>query len=91
MVSRSFTEAEYKSLALAAAELCWFKSLFHELRLHQSVPILCCDNLSTITLARNLVLHARTKHVEIDLHFVRDMVQAGQLCLQQVPSVDQMC
>lgn len=91
VVSRSSTEAEYRSLATASAELCWFRSLFSELRLPQlHAPILCCDNLSTIALAKNPVLHARTKHVEIDLYFVHDMVQEGYLHLQHVPSQDQI-
>lgn len=91
VVSRSSTEAEYRSLTSATAKICWFRSLFCELRLPQSLsPILCRDNLSIIALARNFVLHAQTKHVEIDLYFFRDMVEAGSLVLQHVPSIDQI-
>lgn len=53
-------------------------------------PIFCCDNLSTIALTRNSILHAHTKHVKLDLYFVHDMVQAGDLQLQHVPSIDQV-
>lgn len=48
------------------------------------------DNISTISLASNPVLHARTKHIELDIHFVRDKVQAKLIELRHVPSVDQI-
>lgn len=48
-----------------------------------------CDNLSAIALAKNPILLARTKHVEIELYLVRDKVLDGSLVLQRVPSLDQ--
>lgn len=74
MVFRSSTKAEYESLATAVAKLSWYK--------------LCCDNLNSFALARNSILHAHTKHVQIDLHFERDQVQARLLKLVHVPSQD---
>lgn len=75
VVARSSTEAEYRSLAHAAAEVSWIQSLLKEINmLTNSPPVLWCDNTSTLSLAANPVLHARSKHVEIDLHFVRDKV-----------------
>ena len=71
MVSRSSTESEYIGLANATAELCWIESILHKLHVPVSrPPFLYCDNLSAPYLAANLVLRARTKHVEIDYHFV---------------------
>ena len=74
-ISRSSTEAEYRSLAIIVGELTWLTSLLEELRVATTkIPIIRCDNLSTVQLAANPVLHARTKHVELDLYFVREKV-----------------
>ncbi|XP_019442253.1 PREDICTED: uncharacterized protein LOC109346968 [Lupinus angustifolius] len=70
-VSRSSTETEYKSLALAAQEIIWVESLFSELNIPHQVPLILCDNLNTVSMSHNPVLHNRTKHIELDLFFVR--------------------
>ena len=49
-----------------------------------------CDNISAAPLAANSVFHARSKHIEIDLHFVRDKVIRKELLIQYVPSTDQL-
>ena len=91
VVSRSSTESEYRALADAAADLTWFKHLFSELHLPVSAtPVLWCDNLSATHLASNPIFHARTKHIEIDFHFLRDMVQRKQLIIRHVASSDQI-
>ncbi|KAM1157994.1 hypothetical protein ACFX1X_028850 [Malus domestica] len=77
-VARSSTEAEYRSLALTAAELTWICKIFKDITFPLShTPTLWCDNVSAISLASNLVFHARTKHVEIDYHYIRELVLAG--------------
>ncbi|KAJ4755031.1 hypothetical protein LUZ62_089436 [Rhynchospora pubera] len=90
-VSKSSTEAEYRSLALAGAELIWVQHILHEL--HQTpsqTPILWCDNVGAAYLASNPMYHARTKHVEIDFHFIRERVVARQLLVQFISSRDQI-
>nr|GEW44762.1 uncharacterized mitochondrial protein AtMg00810-like [Tanacetum cinerariifolium] len=80
VVSRSSTKAEYRTLADTTCEISWLKCLLQEFKVqvHTPVPILC-DNISSIALASNPIQHARTKHIEIDRHFVRDKVRQGQI------------
>lgn len=74
-VARSSTEAEYRSLAHTAAEICWVTHHLRELHIPlPQPPTLHCDNLGALALATNPVFHARTKHVEIDYHFIQDLV-----------------
>jgi hypothetical protein len=74
-VSRSSTEAEYKALAHATAEMVWVQKLLTELRIpHPPKTRLWCDNLGATYLSANHVFHARTKHIEIDFHFVCERV-----------------
>ena len=89
-VSRSSTEAEYRQLAYTAAEISWLRSLFHDLQLPFLRPQLWCDNISSIALASNPVFHSRTKHLEVDYHFVREKVVRGELIVNFICSQDQV-
>jgi histone deacetylase 1/2 len=90
-VSRSSTEAEYKALANGTAEATWLQSLLKELNVAQPrPPVLWCDNLGATYLTANPVFHARTKHIEIDFHFVREKVALGALEVRFVSSADQI-
>ncbi|KAE8652955.1 hypothetical protein Csa_017752, partial [Cucumis sativus] len=74
-VSRSITEVELCCLANTATEVVWLASLFKELKiLPPKQPILRCDNLGVVHLSANPILHSITKHVELDIYFVRDLV-----------------
>ena len=53
-------------------------------------PILYCDNISAISLASNPLYHARTKHVEVDYHFIREKVVRGDIQVHFVGSIDQL-
>jgi hypothetical protein len=90
-VSRSSTEAEYKSLANATTELIWVEALLKELgvKLRQK-PCLWCDNLGATFLSANPVFHARTKHTEIDFHFVRERDARNLLDIKFISSNDQV-
>jgi hypothetical protein len=74
-VSKSSTEAEYKTFANVTAEIMWVQSLLKELGLVKNVvATLWCDILEATYLFANHVFHARTKHIEIYYHFVRERV-----------------
>ena len=86
-VSRSSAEAEYRAVANGVAEASWLRQLLQEL--HQPLQFAClvyCDNVSAVYLSTNLVQHQRTKHVEIDLHFVRERVAIGAVRVLHVPT-----
>uniref|UniRef100_A0A2N9EGA9 Reverse transcriptase Ty1/copia-type domain-containing protein n=1 Tax=Fagus sylvatica TaxID=28930 RepID=A0A2N9EGA9_FAGSY len=79
------------SLAVGAAEVAWIRMLLRDLHVFLSeCPLIWCDNTSAISLASNPVFHARTKHVEVDYHFVRERVVRGDLKVQFIPTVDQL-
>ena len=84
-------EVEYRSMASTTVELVWITFLFRDIRikLHES-PQLFCDNKSALYMTINPVFHARTKHIEIDYHFVREKVAIGALTTQYIPSSHQI-
>ncbi|GKB36882.1 ribonuclease H-like domain-containing protein [Tanacetum coccineum] len=87
MLSRSSAEAEYRGIANVVAETCWLRNLLRELHTPLSFATLVyCDNVSAVYLSCNPVQHQRTKHIEIDIYFVHDMVAAGQVRVLHVPS-----
>ncbi|GJZ06242.1 ribonuclease H-like domain-containing protein [Tanacetum coccineum] len=86
-ISRSSAEAEYRGVANVVAETAWLRNLLRELHSPLSTATLVyCDNVSAVYMSANPVQHQRTKHIEIDIHFVRDMVTAGQVRVLHVPS-----
>ena len=89
-VSRSSAEAEYKGIANAVAETCWLRNLLLELHIPLTkATLLFCDNISSVYMSSNPVQHQRTKHVEIDLHFVREKVALRQVKVLHVPAAYQ--
>lgn len=90
-VSGSSAEAEYRAIAHTAADIQWLMYLFRELNLPlEEPPILHCDNVSATYLASNPVMHARTTHIEIDYHFLRERVIRGSLHIVFVHSEYQL-
>ncbi|KAK9068004.1 hypothetical protein SSX86_012115 [Deinandra increscens subsp. villosa] len=86
-ISRSSAEAEYRGVANVVAELCWLRNLLLELHRPLShASLVYCDNISAIYLSGNPVQHQRTKHIELDIHFVREQVHRGLVRVLHVPS-----
>ncbi|GJY12128.1 ribonuclease H-like domain-containing protein [Tanacetum coccineum] len=86
-LSRSSTEAEYHGVTNVVAKTAWLRNLLLELHVPLSTAtIVYYDNVSVVYLSTNPVQHQRTKHIEIDIHFVRDYVAFGHVRVLHVPS-----
>lgn len=81
-VSLSSIEAEYKALCSATCEAIWLRRILEDVGEEQKAPtVIKCDNQSRIKVANNLVYHARSKHIEIQHHFVREKTQSKEINL----------
>lgn len=90
-VSRSSAEAEYRALAFLVQELIWLKRMLRTLGVRHDQPMLVrCDSKSAIHIATNPVFHERTKHIELDCHFVRDEVLTRNIQLSHVDTQSQL-
>ncbi|KAM1254549.1 hypothetical protein ACFX2G_029491 [Malus domestica] len=90
-VSLSTTEAEYRAAVMAAQENAWLVQLMSDL--HQPVDYLVplyCDNQSAIHLAKNPVFHARTKHMEVHYHFIKEKVLQEEIEMRQINTDEQV-
>jgi hypothetical protein len=77
-VSRSSVDAEYRAVVNGVAEACWLRQLLQEFHAPLTKSTLIyCDDISAVYLSTNPIQHQRTKHVEIDLCFVRERVVIG--------------
>ena len=89
VVALSTAEAEYIAGGMATQELLWLRKLLTELSFAPKAgAVLMCDNQSAIAIAKDDVFHARTKHIDIKHHFIREHVAAGDIELRWVPSED---
>lgn len=90
-VSKSSAEAEYSAMSFLTSELKWLKQLLFTLGIRHDQPmVVCCDSKSAIYIATNPVFHERTKHIEIDCHFVRDEIVRGTIIPQHVGTASQL-
>ncbi|GJW96020.1 ribonuclease H-like domain-containing protein, partial [Tanacetum coccineum] len=87
LITRRSTSAEYRGVANVVAENAWVHNLLHELHAPLfTATLVYRGNFSFVYLSTNPVQHQRTKHIEIDIHFVRDFVASGQVRFLHVPS-----
>ena len=81
VVARSSAEAEFRAMAQGICELLWLRILLNDLQIKGNEPMrLYCDNKSAINIAHNPVQHERTKHIEIDWHFIKEKIESGLIC-----------
>ena len=91
VVARSSVEAEFRSMAHGVCESIWIKRIIQDLGLRHPEPItLHCDNKAAIAIENNPVQHDRTKHVEVDRHFIKDHLNQGTINFPFVKSEDQL-
>jgi hypothetical protein len=89
-VALSTTKVEYILAGSCYAQLLWMKATFNDFGIKfKKVPLLC-DNESTVKLTNNLIQHARTKHIDVHHHFIRDHQQKGDICIESVGTDDQL-
>ncbi|CAN6458128.1 unnamed protein product [Victoria cruziana] len=90
-VSLSSTEAEYRAMATTNMKLVWLKSLLKDMGVSALNNVkMFCDNKSAIYIASNHTFHERTKHIEMDCHYIREEVLMKKLELAYVPSEFQL-
>lgn len=90
-VAQSTVEAEYAAMAHAAKEMIWLQYLLKDLGMSKYEPtILLCDNQGAISLAKNPLHHAKTKHVDVQLHLIRDHIEKGTINVEYCPTDDML-
>ncbi len=90
-IALSNTKAEYRGAIIVACEIVWLQKLLSDLGQSVDAPIVIyCDNISSILLVNNPVYHARTKHIEVHYHFIREKVLAKEIDLIHVSTKDQV-
>ena len=91
VVSRSSAEAEYRALADGICEGVWLRRILKELKMEDKGPIrVLCDSQAALSIVKNPVHHDRTKHVELDRHFIYEKVNNKEFEMEYVPSKQQI-
>ena len=91
VVARSSAKARYQAIAVATCELVWLKQLLKELGVYREQSMkLVCDNQVALYIASNAIFHERTKHIEIDCHFVRKKIQSREISTAFINSNEQL-
>ena len=91
VVSKSGAKAKYRAMILATCELIWRKQLLQELRFGKDEQMmLVCDNQAILHITSNPIFHERTKHIEVDCHFIQEKIALGCMTTSFVNSSDQL-
>ena len=91
VIARSSAEAEFRTIAQGICEVLWIKILLEQLKVIRRLPMnVFCDNKADIAIAHYLVLHDRTKHVEVYKHFIKEKLEEGLICMPYIPIEEQV-
>lgn len=91
VVARSSAEAEFRAMAQGICELLWLKIILEDLQIEWDGSMrLYCDNKSAISIAHNPVQHDKSKHIEINRHFIKEKLDSGLICTPYVSSRSQL-
>ena len=91
VVARLSAELEFRAITQGSCELLWLKIILDDLRIKWDDPMkLYCDNKLAINIAHNPIQHDRTKHIEVDRHFMKEKLEEGVVCMSYVPSEHQL-
>ena len=91
IVTLSSTEAEYVATTWATCQAVWMRRMLKDLSQNQQEPTtIFCDNNSAIVLSKNHVFHKKTKHIDIRYHFIRELVNNKEICLEFCRYEDQL-
>ena len=91
VIARCSAEAEYQAMTITTCEHIWLKHLLKELRFRKDEQMkLICDNQAVLHISSNSVFHERTKHIEVDCHFIREKIASGCMTISFVNSNDQL-
>ena len=88
IVALSTTKVEYMATTRVSKEAVWLQRLCSEIGFKQQVVRIDCDSQSAIFLAKNLAYHSRMKHIDVQYHFVRDMVESMKVLLEKVDTME---
>ena len=87
-VALSTTEAEYMAVTEAFKEAIWLHGLINDLGISQKHIRVFYDSQSAICLAKNSIHHAHTKHIDVRFHFVREILNEGDILLKKISTAD---
>ena len=87
-IALSITEVEYIAATEAVKEAIWLKGFLGDLGVNQENIVVFCDNQSAIFLATNQTYHARTKHIDVKYHYVREIIESGVVLLRKIDIKD---
>ncbi|GJS26666.1 hypothetical protein Tco_0487286 [Tanacetum coccineum] len=89
-VAMSFAKAEYVAAARCCANVLWMKNQLSDYDIQYKMVPIFCENTNSISISNNLVLHSRTKHIDIRYHFIRDHILKGDIELHFIPTEYQL-
>jgi hypothetical protein len=91
VVAKSSCEAEYTTSVVAAAQRMWLQHLLEEVTgISVPRPIIRMDNTAAIALAKNPILHDRSKHIDVKFHYIRECVERGHVELEHIGTNEEL-